>query len=62
MKTRGFGLMDVERRRAAGSLGGRRRAERGTGHIFSSDEARAAGRKGGLASGVARRARNGTPA
>lgn len=39
--------MDRERQRQIARLGGKAAHERGTAHRFSSDEARAAGRKGG---------------
>lgn len=44
---RGFAAMDRERQRQIARLGGKAAHERGTAHRFSSDEARAAGRKGG---------------
>lgn len=39
--------MDRERQRQIARLGGKAAHERGTAHRFSSEEARAAGRKGG---------------
>jgi uncharacterized protein len=48
---RGFASMTLEKRRRISSLGGKRAHEKGTAHTFSSEEAREAGRKGGLASG-----------
>ena len=49
--TRGFASMDPERQRQIASQGGKAAHEKGTAHEFDSDEAREAGRKGGLASG-----------
>jgi uncharacterized protein len=45
---RGFAAMDVEQQREIASKGGRAAHEQGTAHEFSPDEARAAGRKGGV--------------
>lgn len=47
--TRGFASMDPERQRQIASEGGKAAHMKGTGHEFTSDEAREAGRKGGLA-------------
>src|SRR5438132_284172 len=44
---RGFALMDADRQREIASRGGKAAHEKGTAHQFTSDEARAAGRKGG---------------
>src|SRR5688572_33073985 len=44
---RGFASMDPERQRQIASLGGRAAHQQGTAHEFNSEEARAAGRKGG---------------
>ncbi len=44
---RGFASMDPAKQRAIASRGGRAAHEQGTAHEFSSEEARAAGRKGG---------------
>jgi general stress protein YciG len=44
---RGFAAMSPEQQRRIASEGGRASHESGKGHRFSSDEARAAGRKGG---------------
>lgn len=52
--------MTPERHREISSLGGRRVHEYGTGHEWTSDEAKTAGRLGGLASAAARLAKNGT--
>ena len=48
-RLRGFAAMDPERRRLVSSVGGRAAHEKGTGHEFTSEEAREAGRKGGRA-------------
>ena len=44
---RGFAAMSSEQQRRIASEGGRASHESGRGHRFSSEEARAAGRKGG---------------
>src|SRR5579872_3532324 len=44
---RGFASMDRERQREIARKGGRAAHEKGTAHEFTTDEARAAGRKGG---------------
>jgi hypothetical protein len=44
---RGFASMDAAKQRSIASRGGRAAHEQGTAHEFSSEEARAAGRKGG---------------
>ena len=46
-KNRGFASMDPSRQRDIARKGGRAAHEKGTAHEFSSEEARAAGRKGG---------------
>lgn len=46
---RGFASMDPERQRQIASEGGRAAHEKGTAHKFTSEEAREAGRKGGMA-------------
>lgn len=46
---RGFASMDAARQRQIASMGGKAAHEKGTAHEFDSDEARAAGRKGGEA-------------
>ena len=48
-RLRGFAAMDAERRRRISSVGGKAAHAKGTGHEFTSDEARDAGRKGGRA-------------
>ncbi len=44
---RGFAAMNQEKQRTIASKGGRAAHEKGTAHQFTSEEARAAGRKGG---------------
>lgn len=44
---RGFASMDEKKQREIASQGGKASHEKGTGHEFSSEEAREAGRKGG---------------
>ena len=44
---RGFASMDREKQREIARKGGRAAHEKGTAHEFTTDEARAAGRKGG---------------
>jgi general stress protein YciG len=48
---RGFASMDQERVREIAARGGKAAHEKGTAHEFTSEEAREAGRKGGLARG-----------
>jgi uncharacterized protein len=47
---RGFASMSREKQREIASKGGRAAHQKGTAHEWSSDEAREAGRKGGMAS------------
>ncbi len=47
---RGFASMDRDKQREIASKGGRAAHERGTAHEWTSEEAREAGRKGGIAS------------
>lgn len=54
---RGFASMDPEQQRAIASKGGKAAHARGTAHEFTSEEAREFGRKGGRASGEARKSR-----
>ena len=49
-RPRGFAAMDPATQRRIASEGGRASHESGRGHRFTSEEARAAGRKGGQAS------------
>ena len=51
---RGFAAMSPERQRETASLGGRAAHQQGVAHEWSADEARAAGKKGGQASGKKR--------
>lgn len=53
-KPRGFAAMDPEKVKAIASKGGKAAHTMGTAHQFSSEEARAAGRKGGVAPHVKR--------
>ena len=46
---RGFAAMDRERQKAIAAMGGRAAHQKGTAHEFTTEEARAAGRKGGEA-------------
>ena len=46
-RNRGFASMDPEKQREIARKGGRAAHEKGTAHEFTTDEARAAGRKGG---------------
>jgi general stress protein YciG len=48
-KLRGFASMDQEKQREIARKGGKAAHEKGTAHEFTSDEARAAGKKGGEA-------------
>ena len=52
---RGFASMSPERQREIASKGGRAAHEKGTAHEFTSEEAREAGRKGGMARSANRR-------
>ena len=47
---RGFASMTADKQREIASKGGRAAHQKGTAHEWSSDEAREAGRKGGMAS------------
>ncbi len=47
---RGFASMDRHKQREIASKGGKAAHEKGTAHEWTSDEAREAGRKGGMAS------------
>ena len=48
--TRGFASMDREKQREIASKGGKAAHQKGTAHEWTREEARAAGRKGGLTS------------
>jgi general stress protein YciG len=52
--SRGFASMSPDKQREIASKGGKAAHQKGTAHQFTSEEARAAGKKGGQASGVAR--------
>lgn len=54
---RGFASMDRTRQREISSQGGKAAHQKGTAHEFNSNEAREAGRKGGMVSGGRRRSR-----
>ncbi|MGE3844210.1 MAG: KGG domain-containing protein [Vicinamibacterales bacterium] len=54
---RGFASMDPEKQRAIARKGGRAAHEKGTAHEWTTEEARKAGRKGGLMSHQRRRER-----
>ena len=56
-KKRGFASMDPEMQKAISSKGGKSAHAQGVAHQFSSDEARAAGRKGGQTTIARHRAR-----
>lgn len=56
---KGFAAMSLERRREIASMGGRAAHAKGTAHEFTSEEARQAGRKGGLERQAKRRAKGG---
>jgi len=47
---RGFGSMDREKQRGIASKGGKAAHVKGTAHEWTSEQAREAGRKGGMAS------------
>ncbi|CAN5299795.1 hypothetical protein BH10PAT2_BH10PAT2_2010 [soil metagenome] len=49
VKTRGFAKMSKEKQLEIASKGGKAAHAQGTAHTFSSEEAKAAGRKGGQA-------------
>lgn len=53
---RGFASMDAERQRAIASAGGRAAHRSGNAHEFNAEEAREAGRRGGLARSASRQA------
>ena len=53
-KPRGFAAMSPEKRAAISALGGKRAHELGVAHRYTSEEATAAGRTGGVAPHVSR--------
>ena len=55
---RGFASMDEKKQREIASKGGKASHAKGTGHEFTSEEAAAAGRKGGQATQGRRNNRN----
>lgn len=57
---RGFASMNAEKQRAIASLGGKAAHEKGTAHEFTTEEAREAGRLGGMAAERRRAERRGT--
>jgi general stress protein YciG len=59
---RGFASMDPNKQREIASKGGKAAHQKGTAHEWTSEEARNAGRKGGLASHRRRREQQGSAA
>jgi uncharacterized protein len=57
---RGFASMDRAKQREIASKGGKAAHQKGTAHEWTSEEARDAGRKGGIASHRRRREQSGT--
>ena len=57
---RGFASMDRAKQREIASKGGKAVHQKGTGHEWTSEEARDAGRKGGIASHQRRREQTGS--
>jgi uncharacterized protein len=55
----GFAAMNPERHRQICSEGGRASHRQGVGHEWTAEEARAAGRKGGLAAAKKKKGKNG---
>ena len=58
---RGFASMDRSKQREIASKGGKAAHQKGTAHEWTSEEARDAGRKGGIASHRRRREQSGAP-
>jgi uncharacterized protein len=58
---RGFASMDRAKQREIASKGGKAAHQKGTAHEWTSEEARDAGRKGGIASHRRRREQDGDP-
>jgi uncharacterized protein len=56
---RGFASMDPQRLREIAAMGGRTAHQEGRAHTFTSEEAKAAGRKGGAA-GLGKRRKTGS--
>lgn len=57
MKKRGFAAIDREKLREIASRGGKAAHEQGVAHVFSKEEAKINGRKGGIKQGENRRAK-----
>lgn len=57
---RGFANMTVEERRRIASMGGKAAHQQGVAHEFSTEQAKVAGRKGGLARSRNRRMKQST--
>lgn len=57
IENRGFASLDQSKRREVSSKGGRAAHAKGTAHMWSREEASAAGRKGGVASAQRRKDR-----
>ena len=55
---RGFASMDAAKQREIASKGGKAAHQKGTAHEWTTEEARAAGRKGGMAQHANRRMRS----
>ena len=55
-RDRGFASMDAAKQREIASKGGKAAHQKGTAHEWTTEEAREAGRKGGMASHAVRRA------
>ena len=55
-RARGFAAMDANKQREIASMGGRAAHRSGNAHEFDAEEAREAGRRGGLARSASRRA------
>lgn len=53
-KPMGFAAMTSERRKAISSVGGKAAYAQGVGHRWTSEEARVAGKKGGMAAQASR--------
>ena len=58
---RGFASMDRSKQREIASKGGKAAHQKGTAHEWTSDEAREAGRKGGMASHRRKQEQGGNP-
>jgi hypothetical protein len=59
VKKKGFGLLSPEQRREISSRGGKAAHAHGNGHEFTSEEAKIAGKLGGMAVARKRREREG---